>query len=96
MRKIYAVLTIMSLFVAQQAFADAGDFSSKNCKKVADSCMSAGKQGKAFWEECMQPILLNHAVKGVTVDASDVVACREFKIKKMQTELEQLQQAQGK
>lgn len=102
MRKYHIVLAIVSLFAAQQSFANESMQASTNddmpvvtqCKMIAKACVSAGytkpATDKAFWRDCMKPVLLNQTVKGVTLDAKDVAACRQAKIAKMESELEAL------
>jgi hypothetical protein len=95
MRKYYTLFALIALFITQQSFADMTDtdnMSTKECKVIAKSCLKAGCKGKDFWFDCMKPVLLGKTVAKVTVDANDVSACRQAKITKMQTELEQLQQ----
>lgn len=73
------------------------DSSLKECQTIANACLSAGfsnggDSGKAFWHDCMKPILLGQTVAGVSIDAKEAIACRKFKIEKMKKELKQLQQ----
>jgi hypothetical protein len=105
MRKVNLVLMLMSVFLAQQAFADVdsvGDSAkSKPCGIVAHACSDAGfvkaaAPGKHFWFDCMKPILLGHAVSGVKVDADAVEACRTNKIAESKKELNELEAADKK
>lgn len=69
---------------------------SNPCGPIATACVNAGftmgdNTDKGFWKNCMQPLLLNQTVSGVTLDAKDIKACRQFKIAKMKVELKQLQ-----
>jgi hypothetical protein len=72
------------------------DMSSKECAHIAKACIGAGyvRRGanRTFWRGCMRPLLLGQRVTGVNVNSQDVMACRNFKIKKMQEELKNLQQ----
>lgn len=77
---------------------DLDDTTSKQCELIATACTSAGfvrmgPTGKGFWLDCMKPILMGQTVVGVTVNASDVSACRLYRINKLQTELRDLQQS---
>jgi hypothetical protein len=71
--------------------------SSKECDTIANACLSAGyvstSANKRFWEDCMRALLVNQTVDGVNVASSDITACRDFKIGKLQTELQDLQNA---
>jgi len=92
MRKLFSVLTaLLVITLPNISLAD----SSKECGAIAKACLKAGyskneESRKAFWMSCMKPVLLGHAVKGVKVDAKDVQNCKEFKIKKMESELQEL------
>jgi hypothetical protein len=93
MRRYQLVLTLTALFFTQLAFADD---QANPCAPIAKGCVDAGytmgdNTDKGFWKNCMQPVLLNQTVSGVTLDAKDVKACRQFKIAKMKVELKQLQ-----
>jgi hypothetical protein len=106
MRK-YTISVLVALLITLQSFAAStlssvtssdDDLSLKQCETVAKACLSAGFErsgapGKAFWHDCMKPALLGQTVTGVNIDSKDVVACRKFKIAKMQKELKELQQA---
>lgn len=94
MLKYRAISTIIVLFLTQYSFAmdaskDPDDMSFKQCGTIAKACKKAGYSGKKFWMDCMKPVLLNETVKGVKLDESDVKACRDFKIAKMEKELQQ-------
>lgn len=102
MRKYHTVFAIIALFITQQSFANTAastntdDMTVKQCEIIAKACLKAGyfkkSEGKAFWKDCMKPVLLGKTVSGVKIDAGDVSTCRQSKISKMQSELEQLQQ----
>lgn len=55
------------------------------CKKIVEACKTAGftrgghKEGKGLWKDCVQNIVSGKAVAGVTVEASDVEACKAKK-----------------
>jgi hypothetical protein len=89
MRLLVGALVVAGLFFAQNVLA-ADRTESKACGKVADACKTAGFKDEGFWFDCMRPVLLDKTVKGVTVDAADVKACRADKIEKMKKELDQL------
>ena len=79
---------------------DTSDQDARPCMMIAKACMAAGyvrqgNMGKRFWMDCMKPILMGKTVAGVSMNAQDVSACRQAKIKKMQTELQMLQQLEG-
>lgn len=71
--------------------------SSKECDTIANACLSAGYDNtttdKRFWQDCMRALLVNQSVNGVSISSSDVAVCRDFKITKMQQELQDLQNA---
>lgn len=93
MRVISKFLMLVPLMFVAPAFA-ADDMSMdqepmvKGCVSVAKACKGAGFSGKEFWFKCMRPVLLNQSVDKVTVAADDVKACRDFKIKVMEKELD--------
>lgn len=94
MRRYQLVLALTTLFAAQLSFAD--DVKPNPCEPIATACVNAGftmgdNTNKGFWKNCMQPLLLNQTVEGVTLDMKDIKACRQFKIAKMKVELKQLQ-----
>ncbi len=106
MRKLSLIASVISLLITQSSFADSntamksnamGDDTIKPCEVIAKACKKGGYsresgKGKLFWKNCMKPIVLGNAVSGVSVNASDVKACREFKIEKMETELAELKE----
>lgn len=102
MQKKNLMLMLVTLFITQVSFAadttmntaDPDEATSKQCEIIATACKNAGfvkdgDQGKAFWRDCMKPILFGKTVAGVTVDVKDVRACREFKITNLQNRLEE-------
>jgi hypothetical protein len=105
MRKYRVVLAVTALLLSHQLFAetpmnstDPDEMSFKQCETIADACLKAGYvrdggPGKAFWHDCMKPILFKKTVKDVTVNPSDVAACRDFKIKNMKDRIKQLEKA---
>lgn len=108
MRKFYVVFAAIALFFAQQGFAatdantamassDSDGMSAPSCDTIAKACLSAnydshGDDKKAFWHDCMKPILLGQTVEGVTISKDDADACRKAKISKMKQELKVFQQ----
>ncbi len=54
-----------------------------SCMKIASACEEAGYRlskhmpGKKIWKDCVTPILKGKTISGVTVNASDVKACKE-------------------
>ena len=71
---------------------------SKQCEGIAKACLVAGYTreggaGKAFWADCMKPILLGKTINGITISRADVSTCRQQKVENMKQELQQLQQA---
>ena len=101
MRKIRIAFLLILTFLAQSVFADQDALpssDSKSCGMVAHSCIKAGygktkTKGQYFWQDCMKPVLLGKAVKGVTIDTDVVKACRDDKISKLQDELAALKEA---
>lgn len=87
------VVAAAAVFSSSLAFAH--DDSSSECAAVVKACKSAGfaraNQDKPFWKGCMEPLLLGQQVKGVTIGADEVKACRDKKIERMQDELQKLQ-----
>jgi len=101
MKKYYCLLTFVALFAAQQSWAATDGGPTKECKPIVKACIKGGygkkaNEGKAFWRDCMHPVLLGKAVANVNVDTNDVAACRKAKISKMELELEQLKQMDSK
>lgn len=90
---------IVAVFLAtQMAYAMDMSTDSKDCAAIAKVCTHAGFSQKStahkkFWLDCMKPVILGQAVKGVTVDATVVKACRTDKISQLQEELKELQSA---
>ncbi|HSW71490.1 MAG TPA: hypothetical protein VLH77_05875 [Gammaproteobacteria bacterium] len=100
MRKIYKVsLTLLSIFAMHSVFAGEAEMSadSKPCGMIAKACMHAGyakkNEGKGFWTDCMKPVILGQTVKDVKVDAELVKTCRADKIKQLQQDLNDFQNA---
>ena len=85
--------TAQSMPAAPASTADADKTS---CKTIATACLNGGYShkggpGKSFWKDCMHPILLGKTVASINVDATDVQACKQIKISKMQKELQEFQ-----
>jgi len=88
-----AALVIQPVFANDDMSAD-----EKPCINIVKSCLNGGyteqaSEGKQFWKDCMEPLILGKTVSGVTVDANDVKACRTAKIKQLQQELGKLKAA---
>jgi hypothetical protein len=105
MRKYRIVFALIALLLTQASFAnisdmmttDSDDVTFKQCKDIARACINAGYikrgvPGKGFWKDCMKPVLLGQTVKGINITSQDAAACRQFKITKMQNELQEFQQ----
>ncbi len=80
----------------QPMAAPASDGDNRSCKVIAKACLNGGYSrkggpGKTFWNDCMHPILLGKSVTSINVDANAIQACKQFKISKMQQELNELQ-----
>lgn len=105
MRKLL-ILALFSLFVYHPAFAKdqmvaPDEASSPDCESIAKACEDAGftregGEGKAFWHDCMRPILFGKQVSGVSIDAKVVRACRQFKIKNLQQQLDEFRKYKNK
>lgn len=107
MSKFYFVFALLSLFCSEPVFAqamgmtDPDEASNPQCEMIAKSCLDAGfdrqgPPGKAFWHDCMKPILFGKPVSGVTVDSQTVHACRAFKIKNLQQQLNEFKSLKNK
>lgn len=99
MRKFRIVFLLVAIFSIQSVFADEHDTSSnssKPCATIAKACSKAGfartqTPNKAFWDDCMKPIILGQTVHGVTIDAATAKACRMNKIEELKKELDEFQ-----
>lgn len=103
MRKLYITLIATTLFSTQPIFANEtmSMHENKSCATIASHCLDAGyargENGeKRFWQDCMKPLILGQAVKGVTVDANVIKECRAHKIVQLKKELSELQEAAKK
>lgn len=87
----------MTITDVKPVLPQSDDSSSAECDRIANACLTAGyndsNAGKKFWHDCMRALLINQTVDGVTVSNTDVAACRDFKITKLQQELQDLQNA---
>jgi len=97
MKKLSSLLVLTTLLFSSTTFAFGTDMmSDSSCGAIVKACKAAGfarsSEDKRFWKDCMQPVLLGKSVKGVTVSADQVKACRDEKINKMQKELKNLQE----
>ena len=97
MRRIRTILMLMAMLAAQQVFA-AGSASDQSCSTIADACLAAGfvkteSTTKGIWHDCMRPVILGKTVTGVSINATVVKSCRADKIKELQMELKEMQQA---
>lgn len=99
MFKKYGFVLLAGMFIAQPIFADTNmDSNSKPCKAIVKACLDAGYkrsagEGKLFWKDCMEPVLLGKTVAKVSVDAASVKACRSDKIKELEQQLDALKKA---
>ncbi len=108
MRKLSIISLLLALLMTQSSFADEDKMSPANakegnemkpCAMIAKACAKAGFErkgadGKSFWKDCMQPLLMGKTVAGVELDKKQVKACRDVKISKMEKELQELKQVQ--
>lgn len=95
----YFFVLLTAMLMAQPVFADEDMSSdSKPCKMIVKACLNAGyakkSEGKQFWKDCMKPVVLGKTVKGVSVDANDVKACRAAKITQLEEELSEMKAVQ--
>lgn len=105
MRKLM-IVALFALFAAHPSFAmdpnvPPDEALSPDCEAIAKACLDGGYPrdggpGKAFWHDCMRPILFGQTVTGVTIDAKVVRNCRNFKIKNLQEQLDQLNKYKNK
>lgn len=97
MRKFRATFLIIALFATPFAFADHMMMSdNKDCGTIADACKAAGftdgdTTTKRFWQDCMEPVLMDKAVEGVTYDKVTATSCRMSKISDMKAEIKKLE-----
>src|SRR5579871_3542339 len=95
--RIIQLLTLIFILAVQPSFADdTMTVDSKPCSAIVKACGQAGfihneSNGKKFWFDCMKPVLLGQAVKGVTIDAMTVKSCRADKINKLKQEMTELE-----
>lgn len=91
MKKILGLLVCVCL--SQGVFANDMEamMHSEDCMSIAKACDGAGFKDKAFWFDCMRPVLMGKTVAKVSVDAAKVKVCRDLKIKEMKEELKELQ-----
>src|SRR6476469_5841867 len=97
MRQVRTTLILMAILAAQQVFA-AESASDRSCSTIADACLAAGfvkteSTTKGIWHDCMRPVILGKTVTGVSINATVVKSCRADKIKELQMELKEMQQA---
>jgi len=98
MFKKYGFVLLAGMVIAQPIFADDMSSGSKPCKSIVKACLDAGYkrsagEGKYFWKDCMEPILLGKTVAKVSVDTAAVKACRADKIKELAQQLDALKKA---
>lgn len=100
MRAIRHILVLATLLTTQQVFAHDMDMSmdtnNKACANIANACLAAGfdrkdAPSKRFWQDCMKPVLMGQAVKGITIDSTMATSCRATKIEELKAELSDLQ-----
>lgn len=99
MRKTH-LLILASVVLMQSVFADDAMTSSgsKPCAVIAKTCLNAGfsrkgNDNKKFWSDCMKPIILGKAVKGINVDSVTIKSCRIDKINALKKELNEFKNA---
>lgn len=89
----YAFLTTFVILAFQfSSAAEPSEQRDSPCIKIMDACKIAGynktsvADKKSLSKDCIQPVLNGQKVEGVSVNQSDVDACKakknEFKIKK--------------
>jgi hypothetical protein len=104
MRKIHIALVLATAFFTQSVFAhdeDLATSSDKPCSAIVKACLTAGylrtdSPSKAFWHDCMKPVVLGQTVAGVTVDPATVKACRTNKLEELKNELQEFEKANSK
>lgn len=91
MKKNYFLHILCSLFAVlfvspQLKAEDAAEHHDGPCIKIMEACKNAGFGAKAsaadkksLSKSCIQPLLAGQKVAGVTVDASDISACKAKK-----------------
>lgn len=88
----YAFLTTLVILASQFSSAAEPEQRDSPCIKIMDACKIAGynktsiADKKSLSKDCIQPLLNGQKVEGVSVNQSDVDACKakknELKIKK--------------
>ncbi|WP_131782138.1 hypothetical protein [Legionella gresilensis] len=89
--KRLGLIIVTTFILSPMAFAD--DFKHMDCKKIVKACKSAGfkDKDKKFWQGCMKPLVLGRKIEGISVEATEVKACRDKKIAELQQELKEFQ-----
>lgn len=94
MKKYHTLLAVFAFFFTQHIFANtpvtntSSNEESSQCEMIAKACLNAGyirdgATGKAFWPDCMKPILLGQTVNGVSISPTDAQTCRQSKIEQL-------------
>ncbi|STX50187.1 Uncharacterised protein [Legionella busanensis] len=91
MKKLSLIITVMFLF---SPISFANDTKYVACDAIAKACRAANfkNKDKKFWQDCMKPLLLGKKVDGVSIEVTQVSACREKKIAELQQELKEFQE----
>jgi hypothetical protein len=79
-------LLIIGLIASQISFAQGNN---RPCMNIAAACESAGYRindtsGKDIWRNCVKPLMAGQTVPGVTIDPSDMQACKDRKAQRKQ------------
>jgi hypothetical protein len=73
---------LFTLSAMQMVHADeANEHRDGPCIKVMEACKAAGfgKGGKSLSRDCMQPLMNNQKIAGVTADPKDLAECKAKK-----------------
>jgi hypothetical protein len=85
MLKVFSSLMLISFLFNSQAFSE-----EKNhpCKNIKAACEAAGftkgdhKNKKGLFVDCIKPVMAGSTVEGVSINPSDIGACKEMKAKR--------------
>lgn len=82
----YALLSSIIFIFSQNSFAqEATEHQDGPCMKIMEACKSAGynkplgTEKRSLSKNCIQPLLNGQKVEGVTVNQSDLDACKAKK-----------------
>ncbi|WP_413584114.1 hypothetical protein [Bdellovibrio sp. HCB274] len=84
------LISTLLFFISSISFATPGGYGAGQghggktgpCQKVKTACETAGFVGgdrnapKKLWKDCVDPLMAGKSVKGVSVSAADVEACK--------------------